>query len=58
MIFLDCPAYPDQEGTVRCGLPAQVRRRFIMSSTDGPRPRHPRIVGWVEIGDKKISYKE
>jgi len=38
MIFLDCPAYPDQEGTVRCWLPAQVRRRFITSSTDGPRP--------------------
>ena len=36
MMFLDCPAYPDQEGTVRCGLPAEVRCRFTMCSTDGP----------------------
>jgi hypothetical protein len=26
----------DEEGSVRCGLPAQVRCRFIMNSTDGP----------------------
>jgi len=26
----------DEEGSVRCGLPAQVRGRFIMNSTDGP----------------------
>lgn len=36
MIFLDCPAYQDEEGAARCGLPAEVRRRFIMWSTDGP----------------------
>jgi hypothetical protein len=36
MMFLDCPAYLDQEGAVRCGLPAEVRCRFIMRSTDGP----------------------
>jgi hypothetical protein len=36
MMFLDCPAYLDQEGAARCGLPAEVRRRFTMSSTDGP----------------------
>lgn len=35
-MFLDCPAYLDHEGTARCGLPAEVRRRFTMSSTDGP----------------------
>jgi len=35
MMFLDCPAYPDQDGTVRCGLPTEVRYRFIMHSTDG-----------------------
>jgi len=35
MMFLDCPAYLDQERTVRCGLPAEVRRRFAMRSTDG-----------------------
>ena len=36
MMFLDCPAYLDQKGVVRCGLPAEVRCRFIMRSTDGP----------------------
>ena len=36
MMFLDCPAYLDQEGDVRCGLPAEVRCRFTMRSTDGP----------------------
>ena len=35
-MFLDCPAYLDNEGAVRCGLPAEVRNRFIMRSTDGP----------------------
>lgn len=34
--FLDCPALLAGEGTVRCGLPAEVRYRFIMNSTDGP----------------------
>ena len=36
MMFLNCPAYLDQPGAVRCGLPAEVRCRFIMRSTDGP----------------------
>ena len=36
MMFLNCPAYLDQEGAVRCGLPAEVRCRFTMRSTDGP----------------------
>jgi hypothetical protein len=36
MIFLDCPAYLEEEGAVRCGLPAEVRCRFTMRSTDGP----------------------
>ena len=36
MMFLNCPAYLDQDGAVRCGLPAEVRCRFIMRSTDGP----------------------
>ena len=35
MMFLDCPACLDQERAVRCGLPAEVRYRFIMRSTDG-----------------------
>jgi hypothetical protein len=36
MMVLDCPACLDQDGTVRCGLPAEVRYRFIMRSSDGP----------------------
>jgi hypothetical protein len=36
MMFLDCPAYLDKDGAVRCGLPAEVRSRFVMRSTDGP----------------------
>jgi hypothetical protein len=35
MMFLDCPAYLDDEQTVRCGLPAEVRCRFTMRSADG-----------------------
>jgi hypothetical protein len=36
IMFLDCPAYLDEERRERCGLPAAVQRRFIMNSTDGP----------------------
>ena len=36
MMFLNCPAYLDHEGAVRCGLPAEVRCRFTMRSADGP----------------------
>jgi hypothetical protein len=36
MMFLTCPARLDQDGAVRCGLPAEVRCRFTMRSTDGP----------------------
>jgi len=36
MMFLDCPAYLDQDGAVRCGLPAEIGCRFTMRSTDGP----------------------
>jgi hypothetical protein len=35
-MFLDCPAYLDRRGTVRCGLPAAVEDRYTMTSTDGP----------------------
>jgi hypothetical protein len=34
-IFLDCPAYLE-EGTLRCGLPAEVRCRYAIRSTGGP----------------------
>ena len=36
VMFVDCPAYMDQTGSVRCGLPAEVQGRHIMRSTDGP----------------------
>jgi len=36
MMFLNCPACLDQDRAVRCGLPAEVRCRFTMGSTDGP----------------------
>ena len=36
MMFLDCPAHLDTASAVRCGLPAEVRCRFTMRSTDGP----------------------
>jgi hypothetical protein len=34
--FLDCPAYVDDGGAVRCGLPAEVEDWYAMRSTDGP----------------------
>src|ERR1700745_537759 len=36
MMFLDGPACLDSDGIARCGLPAEVRCRFTMRSTDGP----------------------
>ena len=36
MMFLDCPAYLDDDGARRCGLPAEVRCRFTLRSTGGP----------------------
>jgi len=36
MMFLDCPAYLDQDGAARCGLPAEVSRWFTRGSTGGP----------------------
>jgi hypothetical protein len=35
-VFLDCPAYLDNDGATRCGLPAEVEVRYTMRSTDGP----------------------
>jgi len=35
-MFLDCPAWLDHHGALRCGLPAEVSCRFTMCSTDGP----------------------
>jgi len=35
-MFLDCQRWLDGDGAVRCGLPAEVRFRFILRSTGGP----------------------
>lgn len=35
MLFLDCPAYRDRQGTARCGLPAEVEYWYTLRSTDG-----------------------
>jgi hypothetical protein len=35
-MFLDCPAYRDRHGAVRCGLPAEVEYWYTLGSTDGP----------------------
>jgi hypothetical protein len=35
MMFLDCPAYLDEHGAARCGLPAEVEYRYGAQSTDG-----------------------
>ncbi len=32
--FLDCPAYTDRNGTVRCGLPAMVEYHYTIMSTE------------------------
>jgi hypothetical protein len=36
LMLLDCPAYLDEDGLARCGLPAAVLYRAIAESTDGP----------------------
>ena len=35
-IFLDCPAYLDDHGRIRCGLPAEVEYRYVAVSLHGP----------------------
>jgi hypothetical protein len=35
-MFVDCPAYADDDGLARCALPAEVRRRYTAESTGGP----------------------
>jgi hypothetical protein len=36
MMFMDCPAYLDNDGALRCGLPAEVEYRYAVESTDAP----------------------
>ena len=35
-MFMDCPAYLDRHGALRCGLPAEVEYRYAVGSSDGP----------------------
>lgn len=35
VMFLDCPAYMDDHGRARCGLPAEIEHRYLVTSTDG-----------------------
>jgi hypothetical protein len=34
--LVDCPAFLSHEGTLRCGLPAEVEAWYTIGSTDGP----------------------
>jgi len=34
-MFLDCPAYMDKRGAVRCGLPAAVEYCYTVVSIEG-----------------------
>jgi hypothetical protein len=36
VMFVDCPAYMNQYGVLRCGLPAEIEYRYTIGSTDGP----------------------
>ena len=36
VIFLDCPAYRDEQAGTRCGLPAEVECWYIVESSSGP----------------------
>jgi hypothetical protein len=36
MTFLHCPAPLGEQGTERCGLPAEVQYRYTVESSDGP----------------------
>jgi len=44
-MFLQCPAFMDPGGAVRCGLPAHVQCRYTVASTDGP-PEAASAVTW------------
>ena len=36
VMFIDCPAYMDELGAVRCGLLAEVQDQYTMTSTGRP----------------------
>lgn len=35
LMFLDCPAFLDDHGALRCGLPAEVEYRYTVESSGG-----------------------
>jgi hypothetical protein len=49
VMFMDCPAYMDRRGTIRCGLPAAVEYRYTVSTMAGcwkaPRSAAPAATG-------------
>ena len=51
MMFLDCPAYLDRDGTLRCALPAEVEDRYntmnlvISSPLASPELSSPALPG-------------
>jgi hypothetical protein len=50
MMFLDCPAYRDQDGTVRCGLPARAARRTARRPNSAPAYYLGRPAGlWMSV---------
>jgi hypothetical protein len=34
--LMDCPAFLDEDGLIRCALPAEVQYRYAAGSTGGP----------------------
>jgi len=34
-MLVDCPAFLSDDGTVRCGLPAEVQARYTVGSNEG-----------------------
>jgi hypothetical protein len=36
VMFLDCPAYTNSDGSSRCGLPAAAQYRYTVESSSGP----------------------
>ena len=56
-MFLNCPAYMDNDGVTRCGLPAEVEYRYILNSTGGPleTPRSGVRAATFSTGPSKAS---
>ena len=57
VVFVDCPAYLDDSGSVRCALPAEVEDRYTMRSTGGaPTARRiPSTIASARRGTRVVS---